>query len=125
MICQFCKEEIQDGAIKCKHCGSMLTVQKSNPSVMIEEHRPEGSLALAIISLVSGILCLLITLSASTLEGDSSWPKDSWIGWIVFSSAPLILGIIGINTKCKGKGMAITGIVLGIVSILICISNLQ
>ena len=24
MICPFCKEEIADGAIKCKHCGSML-----------------------------------------------------------------------------------------------------
>ena len=24
MQCQFCKEEIQDGALKCKHCGSML-----------------------------------------------------------------------------------------------------
>ena len=27
MICPFCKEEIADGAIKCKHCGSMLTTQ--------------------------------------------------------------------------------------------------
>lgn len=24
IICPFCKEEIKDGAIKCKHCGSML-----------------------------------------------------------------------------------------------------
>lgn len=25
MQCPFCKEEIQEGAMKCKHCGSMLT----------------------------------------------------------------------------------------------------
>lgn len=25
MLCSFCQEEIQDGAIKCKHCGSILT----------------------------------------------------------------------------------------------------
>jgi len=24
MICPFCKEEIKDGALKCKYCGSML-----------------------------------------------------------------------------------------------------
>ncbi|MBA4348677.1 MAG: hypothetical protein C0415_01625 [Thermodesulfovibrio sp.] len=25
MKCPFCMEEIQEGAVKCKHCGSMLT----------------------------------------------------------------------------------------------------
>lgn len=25
MECPYCKEEIQEGALKCKHCGSMLT----------------------------------------------------------------------------------------------------
>lgn len=27
MLCPFCKEEIADGAIKCKHCASMLNVE--------------------------------------------------------------------------------------------------
>jgi hypothetical protein len=34
MQCPFCKEEIQEGAIKCKHCGSMLTqafIERSDP----------------------------------------------------------------------------------------------
>ena len=30
MICPFCKETILDGAIKCKHCGSMLNLDPNN-----------------------------------------------------------------------------------------------
>lgn len=32
MECPFCKETIQDGAIKCKHCDSMLTQAAVNPA---------------------------------------------------------------------------------------------
>lgn len=30
MICPYCKEDILDGAIKCKHCGSMLNLDPTN-----------------------------------------------------------------------------------------------
>lgn len=30
MICPYCKETILDGAIKCKHCSSMLNLDQSN-----------------------------------------------------------------------------------------------
>lgn len=30
MICPYCKENILDGAIKCKHCGSMLNLDPTN-----------------------------------------------------------------------------------------------
>lgn len=33
MICPFCKEEIQDGAIKCKHCNSMLNGSQFHQTV--------------------------------------------------------------------------------------------
>ncbi|MBT1072666.1 hypothetical protein [Pelotalea chapellei] len=31
MICPYCKESILDGAIKCKHCGSMVNLDPANP----------------------------------------------------------------------------------------------
>lgn len=35
MLCPFCKEEIADGAIKCKHCGSMLSAPEQTA------HKPQ------------------------------------------------------------------------------------
>lgn len=39
MICPFCKEEIKDGAIKCKHCGSMLNTSVSQS---LEDSKPDS-----------------------------------------------------------------------------------
>jgi hypothetical protein len=35
MLCFYCKEEIQEGAIKCKHCGEILQKEVYNKSVNI------------------------------------------------------------------------------------------
>lgn len=42
MQCPFCKETIQDGAIKCKHCHSMLT-QTAVPSSPYRPQSPTAS----------------------------------------------------------------------------------
>jgi len=39
MLCPFCKEEIQDGAIKCKHCQSVLD-GKSNAKNILNQLKP-------------------------------------------------------------------------------------
>lgn len=49
MICPFCKEEIKDGAIKCRHCGSMLNGSNISKPQIVEcpfckEDIVEGSL---------------------------------------------------------------------------------
>lgn len=37
MQCPFCKEEIQEGALKCKHCGSMLNTQGRMSATVAEQ----------------------------------------------------------------------------------------
>lgn len=49
MLCPFCKEEIKDGAIKCRHCGSMLDGSNVSKQKMVicpfcKEDIVEGSL---------------------------------------------------------------------------------
>lgn len=59
MQCPFCKEEIQEGALKCKHCKSMLS-QAPNQTVSVQltpaqyEILYPGSYAMAKISMKQG-----------------------------------------------------------------------
>ena len=43
MICPFCKEEIKDGAIKCKHCGSILGDSNRNAPLINFSLPPQQS----------------------------------------------------------------------------------
>ena len=59
MLCPFCKEEIRDGAIKCKHCGSMLNVDATD-----ERRRSPilGKVLMVIGGLIFSIFALVVVL---------------------------------------------------------------
>lgn len=118
MVCPFCKEEIQEGALKCKHCGSMLVPVHENLDVksghVTESGKAEkkGNIGLPITSLVLGIWATLACLD------DSPWDRDTSTGMLVVSLAALILGIACVVNQKRGRGMAIAGIVLGSIGLL-------
>lgn len=99
MICAFCKETIQDGAIKCRHCGSMLIAHP------VQESSQWSNVA--------------------SNSGDTEIQKTTIIwGWILasFGAAivPLLaIGAIVIGIKAITKGKASSGIGMIIVSALL------
>lgn len=117
MQCPFCKEEIQEGALKCKHCGSMLapaqsTTQQKEAVQDVPTNKAE-TIAFPITSMVLGIIAVLGSLSISRFD------TDALLGVAVLSLAGLILGIVCVKKQKRGKGMAIAGIALGSVGILL------
>ena len=109
--CPFCEQEIQDAAIACKHCGSELTTtEASGPAaqrtVGVSSGQPRKGLAIT--SLALGLL------NVPTL------------GHFGFGAiAGLITGIIAVfqadnrPSEYGGKGMAIAGIVLSVLSVVL------
>ena len=79
----------------------------------LREDEERGSFWIPISSLVLGILVLLALLD------DSVWDRDTIIGIAFLSIISLILGIVGINTQQKGKGLAIAGVIISSLSLII------
>ena len=81
MQCPFCKEDILDGVIKCKHCGSML--DSSHPSI-------QNYLAGNIIGLLGSILMIVgLFLPWASLE------NLSISGWRTVNDTKILL-VLGI-----------------------------
>ncbi len=81
MICPFCQEEIKDGAIKCKHCGSMLTEPSPTAPAPV---RDPGEMIGYLMLIVPAISILLIWL---------------WVGQMNLLQSPAsTLSLLGIAT---------------------------
>lgn len=101
--CIFCSEMIQDEAVKCKHCGSMLNKQngnigESNTVAASVPQKTQSGKGTIVAGYICGFLAILILPPILGIAG-------------------LILGIVNITKGNAGHGIAqiIISIVCGII----------
>ncbi|SEA73044.1 hypothetical protein SAMN05660420_03006 [Desulfuromusa kysingii] len=105
----------------CRECGSLISVRaeicpkcgvrQMDPNTSISVTK-DGTLWLPVPSMILGMMMFL------TFFDDSGWDSDTIIGCAFFAILGLVLGIVSVSTQRKGKGMAVTGILLSTLSLI-------
>lgn len=108
-FCRGCGHQIHETAESCPQCGAVnasLTTRKATSADQ------EGTLWLPIPSLVCGLIVVV------ALFDPDDWEMDQVIGGIVFAVTAIVLGGISLAKQKRGLGMAIAGLILGILGLL-------
>lgn len=115
IFCRGCGKKLHCSAVACPHCGAA-----QNPAAGESESKKstEGVLWIPIVSMILGIVCALACFD------ESEWDTDTVIGCSSSAVAGLVLGIVCLCKQKRGRGMAITGIVLSALSLLIYIGSM-
>ena len=107
MICPFCHDDIPDGALKCRSCQSTLP-SGVGPIPNPRQHHSHRPIWASITSMVLGIVAWV-----EPVTGDVLTPEER-AGFLVLSVLGIVFAGIALNNKHRGQGMAIAGLVLGI-----------
>ena len=106
VFCRGCAKEIHETAPACPQCGASQHVASSATQNIVS-----GSPWMSIVSLVLGIISVL------AMFDDSEWNNDTIVGLVIFAGIGLTFGIITIIQKRSGQNIAISGIVLSVISL--------
>lgn len=107
IFCRGCGKQIHETAPTCPNCGSTLQALTITSGTI-----KNSPIWMSITSMVFGIVVAL------TLFDDSGWDKDTILGVGIFACVGLVFGVISLNKKMAGRGMAITGVVLSSIAFL-------
>jgi len=99
--CANCGAALLPGAFACTQCGT--ATGNTAGTTYVQEPQAKGSNVLAIVSLVCGLVSLLCGCGLTFLPG----------------VAAIVCGGISLGKKQDGKGMAVAGLILGIISVIL------
>lgn len=105
VFCRGCGKEIHDSAPTCPHCGATQAVASTSESKWM-----------AITASSLGTLGLLASISFLEQEQAST---DEVVGIFIFAISSIVLAVISLSQKRRGKPWAITAIVLSALGILV------
>ena len=111
VFCRACGKEIHDTAPLCPFCGAIQNSAEESINKL-----PTGNVRMSSISLFIGVLCTLMFFD------ESSWDKDTIAGLMIFALTGFAFGALSLGARSKGKGIAIFGVLLCVISLLAAIN---
>ena len=108
-FCRGCGHQIHETAESCPQCGAANASLATRKAASADQ---EGTLWLPIPSLFCGLIVVL------ALFDPEDWETDQVIGGIGLAVTAIVLGGISLAKQKRGLGIAIAGLILGILGLL-------
>ena len=110
LFCRGCGKQIHETAQNCPQCGAIQSTVAGK-----EKHHWAS-----IVALISGVVVLLMAFT----ESDGQWDKDAILGGLVLGAVPISFALYSFTQPQKnGRWMAVTGLILGILVVLIALGS--